>query len=373
MYLPFYGINLESISCLPTSFFDFSRSFAGTYRGISFYFKKSVTSDNLVVSFHGARPARNNSPIIFRGYNWSFSNSDILCISDGLLSFHQGGFLSWYLDTRLHDFNDTYIHIINSFRFSREYKRVWFTGSSGGGFSALRMANLITADVLISNPQIYPEKFPFWSEFVKKLREAGDECLSWASLAPPPSSYMIIYQNILDSHHLYQHVIPFLKAFSTEYLARRGANCRIRRLGAKRALILFESDASSVACKHHSICFPGRLKHDEALSCYLDSESGSRHESLSVYMISDQIICSVFDPTLMLGGYEFCFYLMSGSDLIVSSGWSDDITVIFELVDPAAYVDLCVKLFVKQAGGNSICQRHLRVVHHFRANAVSLK
>ncbi len=164
------------------------------------------------------------------------------------------------------------------------YRKAWLTGSSGGGFSALRFASYFSANVLASNSQLYPDRYPFWDDFVKKLKDARDECAALPLPSPPRlGSRMIIYQNIHDSHHVYKHLMPFLKTFSTEQAVIKKSNVKIRRLGQQHSIILFESNVSNSAQKHHSIVFPRQLKHDEVLCSYLDSTAESRHEVLSVY------------------------------------------------------------------------------------------
>ena len=86
MVLEAYGYKQQIIKSLK-NINDESENFY-TYKNLSFLSKLKPDNRKLVIIFHGAVPGEGIDRIIFRGYNWKFKNTDVVCISDYLLNIY---------------------------------------------------------------------------------------------------------------------------------------------------------------------------------------------------------------------------------------------------------------------------------------------
>lgn len=144
----------------------------------TFFYFKSGYSDTCVITFHGAYPRKERPELpIFRGFNWNFADgTNLLCFADAVLHHYvkSGLRLSWFLDTEIVQQVETICSIIDSTASLFDIKNLIFTGSSGGGFPALRFASLFGQYALISNSQIKLQKCPYFSIASKILADSGD-------------------------------------------------------------------------------------------------------------------------------------------------------------------------------------------------------
>jgi len=131
------------------------------YKGLNFLSKLSSKNKNLVICFHGAIPHGRKFNAIFRGYNYIIDNTDIICISDYLLTKYKDNYtVNWTLSTKKHPnldllYKELFEYIINI----KKYKNIVFTGTSAGGFPSLKFGSFFNSTVIISNSQLYIENY----------------------------------------------------------------------------------------------------------------------------------------------------------------------------------------------------------------------
>jgi hypothetical protein len=148
------------------------------YKGLNFLSKLSSKNKNLVINFHGAAT---NQTVVFRGYNYTIDNTDIICISDYLLTKYKENYtVNWTLSTKKHSnldllYKELFKYIINR----KKYKNVIFTGSSAGGFPSLKFGSFFKAIVIISNSQLYIENYVnnYGLKSIQNYIDKGDEII----------------------------------------------------------------------------------------------------------------------------------------------------------------------------------------------------
>ena len=72
--------------------------------------KLQENNKNIVINFHGSIPNINKGKfdVIFRGFNYIIDNTDIICISNYLLSIYKSGYtVNWTLSTKKHSNTDS--------------------------------------------------------------------------------------------------------------------------------------------------------------------------------------------------------------------------------------------------------------------------
>ena len=74
-----------------------------TYKLIDFLVNIKSTN-NLIVLFHGTASGARYP--IFRGYNYSFSESIVLSIADPLIKLYKGLSIGWYLDSKKYNITE---------------------------------------------------------------------------------------------------------------------------------------------------------------------------------------------------------------------------------------------------------------------------
>jgi len=255
--------NFESIDSNSTNFYN--------YRGLNFFTKLSKTNEYLVINFHGAVRGRGKDRIIFRGYNYSILNTDIVCISDFLMNVYEEYQVNWCLSSSKYNVEHIYIELFKYLINSKRYINVIFTGSSAGSYPSLYFASIFGKTALFSNPQLYLEKYGFaqrnskypWGFYglAKMLADRGDgiiyepNTIEYHVLKFRPEK-IIIYNNKLDTQTFNDHTIPFvnfLKSNGLEHLVE---------------LIIFEG-IQIEGKTNHEINFPGKTKHLDAVIKYL--------------------------------------------------------------------------------------------------------
>lgn len=180
---------------------------------VDFYFKNNNGS-NLVVFFHGSLSMKNARSVIFRGYNYNFYDTDILCLSDRLLKIYHSKrlLLSWYLSTPEHNNFDLYIRVLNKI-LSKNYNKVIFTGTSGGGYPALIFSSFYKGICLLSNSQIYLNKYIYFTEMLSILNLNSNDMFE-CNIENFMIKYgfpkeIILYSNTRDANHYKNHSLPF--------------------------------------------------------------------------------------------------------------------------------------------------------------------
>ena len=183
----------------------------------------SNISNQLLISFHGALSILDKESKkltltpLFRGYNWRIPNVDILCVYDPLLDDYAGEMLqmAWFLDTAFHKHSIDIGEVIGEI--SRQYKNVITTGSSAGGFPAIKYAILTSGHAVIMNPQLYLSRYAYhWKNLINVLSKYGDSPVEPTDVETLLRNFgrpksITIYINQLDEHHRISHVDPFLE------------------------------------------------------------------------------------------------------------------------------------------------------------------
>jgi hypothetical protein len=199
------------------------------YKNCNFLAKMKNYNKNLVIIFHGAIPNIEERSCCFRGYNYEIENTDIICISDILLSIYKNFQISWYLSSSKHNINNIYIEVFDYFINNKDYDKIIFTGTSGGGYPSLYFSSLYKKTALIANSQIYPEHYWHYNDLITKLNENDDQLLYEnkdieITIMKQQPEKIILYQNLNDislqqiSNAYYKPFIDFIKENHMEHI-----------------------------------------------------------------------------------------------------------------------------------------------------------
>lgn len=202
--------NLSYINCNSNNWY--------CYESLNFLVKFKNNNSNLIIFFHGALPDISDRDCCFRGFNYDIDDTNILCISDILISIYKNFEISWYLSSNKHNINNIYIELFDYLIKKQNYKKIIFTGTSGGGYPSLYFASYYKKIALISNSQIYPEHYyGLYIKLIQKLKE-NDDLLLYKNIEKiiinqqPEKIYL--YQNLGDTDLLNNgnsYYIPFVK------------------------------------------------------------------------------------------------------------------------------------------------------------------
>jgi hypothetical protein len=239
--------NLLEISKSGNHFYNF--------KGLNFLCKMNPKNSKIVFIFHGART--NKDEVIFRGFDYQIEGTDIICISDYLISIYEDYTVNWTLPTKKHNTDIIYYEIISTL-LQKKYQKVIFTGTSAGGYPSIKFACYFNAFALIANSQIYLEKYSRFQVFKKMLESYGDAVIYENKeiekiIQNNKPKKIIIYNNKDDSTYE-RDIVPFL-----EFLKN------------KNLIHYFDFHIFSwtgpipEGKTHHHIQFPGNKKHLEIL------------------------------------------------------------------------------------------------------------
>ena len=199
------------------------------YKNLNFLVKARKENENIIFYFHGAiaNYQRNQYSFIFRGYNHNIANTNIICISDFLLDKYKNYTVKWTLETEKYKsdqiYNEVFSYLINL----KKYKRVLFTGTSAGGFPAVKFASYFKEYALISNSQLYIENYNKNEaiDYINSIMKKNNDKIKYELkmiehiiLKSKPKK-IIYYQNENDTiyppHSAYNDFLQF-KKFITE-------------------------------------------------------------------------------------------------------------------------------------------------------------
>lgn len=184
------------------------------FKGIDFLLKSSLQSPTIIIFFHGAVRDKSQIPV-FRGFNYEFPNTTILCIADKTLEEYPSISCFWYIHPL---YKTIYFDIIQYC--SQSKKNIIMTGSSSGCFPAIYYSSLFSAKCLVQNGQIYLEKYyNFWNLLKKISILFPIPCIETTILyfgCPE----IIYFQNIKDEHHYEHHCKPFQKFIKDNHLEK---------------------------------------------------------------------------------------------------------------------------------------------------------
>jgi hypothetical protein len=234
------------------------------YKDINFLLKSKKDNKKLIVLFHGAvRPNNDNlKRIVFRGYNYEINNCDILSLSDGLMNKYKDYVIGWFLSSKKYNFDEIYQEIINEIIKHGVYEKVIFTGTSAGGYPAIKYASIFNGHCLVSNSQLYLDKynkmFSGYNLLNDMLKENDDEIIYDGIeniLLDNRARKIVIYCNTYD-YTYYVDLIKLLKFIGSNEIK----NIEIR---------LFE-DCDSDDKLIHQIMFPNKKTYGEILCDYVN-------------------------------------------------------------------------------------------------------
>lgn len=183
------------------------------YKNLDFMYKKN-NSENLLVVFHGATRTEDKQPIFYFAYDNS-DKYDIISFSNPVFKINKEILLSWYLSMENFDVFGIIKEILEQIK--DKYKKVLCHGSSGGGFPSLIIGSHFNFEILISNSQIYLEKYYYYSKlknFNIKFIEINIEKYFLSKLSLPK---IHIYQNMYDEEHYMYHYTPFKQFINNNF------------------------------------------------------------------------------------------------------------------------------------------------------------
>lgn len=250
--------NLMKISNNENNFYN--------YKDLNFLSMLRIENENLVINFHGSIPGKlcGTYEVVFRGFSYKIDNTDIVCISDYLLSKYKNGYtVSWTLETKNHSYSDLlYSEIFEYIINMKNYKKIIFTGTSAGGFPSLKFGSYFNAIVLISNSQLYIENYinNRGIDMIRKYINVNDDVIYKNKMiekiilnSQPKKIYY--YQNIKDNndmpHNSYADFLQFKNFITTNKLDN---------------ICIFRSFNNNIkTTNQHSILFPNNKKHIDIL------------------------------------------------------------------------------------------------------------
>jgi len=239
------------------------------YKDLNFLSKLKKKNKNLVISFHGSLSIhmKGQFDAIFRGFNYEIDNTDILCISDILLTKYKKNYtVSWTLCSKKHFYTDSIYNELFEYLINvKQYKNIIFTGTSAGGFPAIKFASYFKSIALISNSQLYIENYNSNNglKAINRFLNEDDEVIYENKLIEKivlksAPKKIIYYQNTKDncekphsSFKDFQQFKSFLQNNKLEYISE---------------LISFEQDGESP----HKIQFPDNKKHLKILKDFIN-------------------------------------------------------------------------------------------------------
>jgi len=198
------------------------------YKKLNFLVRSRKENDNIIFYFHGAiaNYQLNQFPFIFRGYNHNIPNTDIISVSDFLLDKYKNYTVNWTLETEKYNSDKIYYEVFSYLINSKNYKKVVFTGTSAGGFPAVKFACIFKEYALISNSQLYIENYNINEaiDYINSIMKDTDKIkyetkmIEHLILKSNPKK-IIYYQNEKDTifppHSAYNDFLQF-KKFITE-------------------------------------------------------------------------------------------------------------------------------------------------------------
>lgn len=191
---------------------------------LSGLFSIKPNPENIIIFFNGAIRGELSSSPYFMRWSWAYEQKlSFICFDDPVVSCTQLTNIGWYVGTAQHDLQH-YINLIISNIISSLNigpNKVFFYGSSGGGFASLIAATRLRGSVAIAcNPQT--NVFNYHKNAVQKFTS---NFFGNTNISPENDIYYrfcvlhsikkfdyipnIIYvQNIQDKFHLEKHFFP---------------------------------------------------------------------------------------------------------------------------------------------------------------------
>ncbi len=230
---------------------------------VNFLCKLQKNTKNLAVIFHGASMPTGKDRIVFRGYEFIMDDSDILAISDNMLNIYKDQQFFWFQNTLKHKFHKKYKKIIEYFVNSSKYTNIVFTGTSAGAYPSVYYASLFHKISLISNPQLYLEKYNGFKKVASFIKNQGDDFEYKdknieKTIEKTYPQKIVLYCNKKDDTYEV-HVKPFV-----EFIKKN-------KLDNTLDLRVFVPEVIPDGKNHHQILFPNGLNHNTILNNFFSS------------------------------------------------------------------------------------------------------
>lgn len=186
--------------------------------------KRKNDSDKLFIFFNGAVTIATQKKYYpyFSRVSWSDKfNGHCLYIYDKSLDMAEDYTLGWYRGGEI-SLHDIYLELIKKFseKLNVKYENIYFYGSSGGGFAALKFSESFPLSTAIAiNPQIKCLNYGLKAA-VDKFKSVYHNHNNSSSVEVNPDKFykngskMILVQNIQDVPHYENHFKPFWSHFA---------------------------------------------------------------------------------------------------------------------------------------------------------------
>lgn len=184
------------------------------------------------------------------------NNTYILCRFKCAMVYNENQFF-WFLPTEKYKLHKKYRKIIQYFVDSKKYKKIVFNGTSAGGYPSLYFASYFNQIALISNPQIYLEKYNGFRNVAKNIEQFGDKFgyedkQIERNIKERKPLKIILYCNKKDDTYE-KHCKPFV-----DFMKKNN-------MGKLLELKYFEPTSLPEGMMQHQILFPKNRKHIEVL------------------------------------------------------------------------------------------------------------
>lgn len=206
-------------------------------------------SDRLLIILNGA-VARSIHPLPqFARWNWeSMLNSNLLCVSDPTLTFHDDMPLGWFVGRRRSDAVEGLVRIARAAatRMRVGLERTVFYGSSGGGFAAIQAAARLPAGRAVAiNPQtdiaayglgkrllaeVFDPDASFETSYSRHPERFNATLAFERARAEGRSPRLLLVQNLEDVAHHGSHYTPFACRFGASLAGGVNADGSVRTL-----------------------------------------------------------------------------------------------------------------------------------------------
>ena len=201
---------------------------------INFYaHKKALTKRKLIIMLSGSSK-RNKSHLDFQRYTWSnyIHDYDVISFPDPTLKPTNDIKLAWYQYNKDNYGLKVVCEAIKEIAKTNDYceEDIILFGSSGGGFAALQLANLLTKSQIIAiNPQIYLYNYQkkYYQAMIVECFQGMDhqsvfkyfkERIALQIDFVKRNSGVYIFQNTTDTAHMVRHLKPFLKSVKQSFI-----------------------------------------------------------------------------------------------------------------------------------------------------------
>jgi predicted esterase YcpF (UPF0227 family) len=253
------------------------KTYSQKVNGLDFNFYVNCKADKKLIVMLPGTVHREKGIYNFQRYTWSNElDASVMIFLDPTITVENNLSIGWFQGTEKKYALPKVITIIKSFIKDKsiEENEVMIFGSSGGGFSALQLANSFPkSPVMVINPQIklfnFKESvyknvlaysYPNMNE--KEVKEKYMDRLSASIDFSKREAPIYYYQNLADDHHVERHLNLFLEEIDEGFWQKVNPNFKLEK--DKKLYVLFYNDPIT----GHSP--PSKVKSIEMINNVLD-------------------------------------------------------------------------------------------------------